>query len=173
METKILEKVAKAFDPQNIDKKAAELANKMTKEGKTLKQASGISDAMENEAYTLAKQYYDQGKYKEAVVLFSALSTLSPERPAYLYGLGSSYHQLKDYINASLGFYGAFSLNANDPMPVYYLADCFVNLGSKEDAIKFLDLTIAIAEGVDKKKYQSLSERCKLIKNSLISNKKN
>ncbi|MBS0623831.1 MAG: tetratricopeptide repeat protein [Verrucomicrobia bacterium] len=165
--TKTLDIVAKAFQPANLAKKANELVEKIQKEKKTFKEASGISDRMENEFYVLAKHYYDQGRYGEAVALFSALSRINPTQYAYLYGLGSCYHQLKDYLNASLGFYGAFSINPEEPMTTYYLADCFVHLGSKDDAVRFLDLTISIAEAVNAQQYASLTERCRLIKDKL------
>lgn len=161
------DKIIKELDPTRLGKRASALADKMEKEGKSLKEAAGITDGMENEIYVLGKNYYDRGLYGEAVTIFEALCRINPTRYPYVFGLASAYHQAKDFINASLGFYTAFTLEPTNPLNTYYLADCMINLDAYEDATNFLELTIGIAEATGEEHYKPLAERCRLIKSSL------
>lgn len=169
MNCKDLDKIMKAMDPNNLEKISTQICEKMEKEGKTLKEAIGINDAMENEVYVLAKHYYELCKYQEAITLFTALCKIDPNNFNYAYGLASAYHQSGDFINASLGYYTSFLIEPTNPLSTYYLADCFMNLQSEEDARNFLDTTICIVEANKDATQYPLAERCKLIKSSLKS----
>lgn len=166
MQDKDMKKILDEMTPDKLNKRAAEL-EALRKQGKTLKEAAGVTDSMENEIYVLAKHYYDQGKYTEAVTIFEALSRINPIKYAYQFGLGSAFYQVHDYINALLGFFGAFRIDPNNPMAPYYVADCFVKLDAHDDAHRFLDLAIAASESTDPEKYRIVAERCKLIKATL------
>lgn len=160
-----------ALTKGDLIEKANALQEKMDKEGLSLKEASGITDDIENELYVLGKYYYDQGSYKHAKTIFLVLNNIRPNKYSYVFALASAYHQLKDYINASLGFYTALTLEPTDPMNAYYLADCFICLEAYKDADRFLDIVISIYETSKKEEYKHLAERCRLIKSSIKGRK--
>lgn len=166
MEKNSLNQVLDGLDEATLEATAAKIVEEMEK-GKSLHEAAGITVSMQEEIYVIAHDYYEQGRYNESLALFQMLARINPNSFRFIYGLASSYHQIKDYINASLGFYTALSLEPSNPMPAFYLADCFLNLESPEDASKFLDMTIAICKMDRSGDYKKLEERCKLIKTSL------
>lgn len=171
MDKQLLDKVLEGLSEENMNATAAQIVAEMEK-GKTLQEAAGITVSMQEEIYIIAHDYYEQGKYAESLALFQMLARINPNSFRFVYGLASSYHQIRDYINASLGFYTALSLEPLNPMPAFYLADCFLNLDAPEDALNFLDMTIAICEEDKKGTFEKLKERCKLIRSSLKTNSK-
>lgn len=138
-------------------------------EGMTLQEATGVSNETLEEIYSLAYGFYNQGKYKESAALFEFLAGASPTTYKYVLGLASSYHQLGAYEEASAGFFIALNIESDNPIPAYYIMDCFLKQNLLEEAEEFAELTIEICE--DRPEYQDLKGRCELIKKSLRSKK--
>lgn len=133
----------------------------MKEKGMTLQEATGISDETLEEIYSLAYGYYNQGKYKESLALFHLLAGSSPTTYKYVLGAAASNYQLGLYEEAALGFFCSLHLNAKDPMPAYYIADCFLQQNLLEEAMEFAKATIILCE--DRPEYDSLKARCELI----------
>lgn len=162
----------KKLDFQNINfdqiaKKAEEIQYKMKKEGTSLREACSVTPEIENDLYVLGKHFYDQGKNKEAGCIFQSLTLFSPNNFDYVYGLASAYHQTGDFVNAAVGFYRSFLLNPKNPLTMYYLSDCFIQLEDPVDALSFLDTTIAMVDSLHEERYQPIKERCILLQNNL------
>lgn len=158
-----------AFKLDLTDKKAADMLAgevlKRMKSGMTVQQAMGVSDETLEEIYSLAYGYYNQGKYKEAIALFQFLSGAAPTVYKYVLGLASSFHQLESYIDAACGFYIALNIEPDNPLPAYYITDCFLKQDLREEAEEFAKFTVKLCG--NKAKYQELKERCELIHKSL------
>lgn len=152
-------------DPEISGKIVEEIIHKMKTEGGTLQEHLGISDEVLEGVYTLAYGYYNQGKYKESVSLFELLVGTSPKTYKYMLGLASSYHQLEYYTEASLAFFIALPLSLGDPLPAYYIADCFMKQNLRKEASEYLDLTIDLCD--NQASYREVKERCILIKKSI------
>lgn len=152
------------LDQEGTQKIAAEVC-KLMKEGMTIQEATGLSDEMLDEVYTLAYGYYNQGKYNESVSLFEFLANTAPKNYKYVFGLASCYHQLKAYDDSAVGFYYAAQLESDNPIPAYYLLDSFLKQNELEAAEEAADITMIICG--DKPEYRDLKERCRLIKESL------
>ncbi|MFC2049475.1 SycD/LcrH family type III secretion system chaperone [Chlamydiota bacterium] len=165
----------KTFEINLADKEAManigeEVLRKMQENpGMTLKEATGVSDEVLEEIYHLAYTFYNQGKYKEAAALFQFLSGASPSTYKYVLGLASCFHQCESYEQAAIGFYIALQTQPDNPIPAYYITDCFLKQDLKEEALEFAEVTLMICE--DKPKYAELSHRCRLIIESLKCNK--
>lgn len=153
-----------------IEKKALLILEKMKTEKKSLKEVLGFNEDFLENLYSLAYGYYNQGRYKESTSLFHLLAGASPTTFKYLFGLASSYYQVKDYENAAHGFFFSIFQAPENPYPSYYLADCFIQMGEIEGAVDFLDAAVEIAEG--KPQYASFAARCLLMKKSLSECKK-
>lgn len=161
----------KPKDLNLLDKEEAEniargVLSKMEENpGMTLREATGISDQVLEEIYHLAYTYYNQGKYEEGAALFQFLSGSSPNTYKYILGLAACFHQCKSYEQAALGFYIALTIEPSNPVPAYYVTDCFLKQGLHEEALEFAQVTVTICE--DKPEYAELSQRCTLIAESL------
>ena len=165
-------------NPNNLNFEDKEVAEKIAREvltkmqenpGMTLKQATGISDQVLEEIYHLAYTYYNQGKHEEGAALFQFLSGASPTTYKYILGLAACFHQCKSYEQAALGFYIALTIEPNNPIPAYYVTDCFLKQGLNDEALEFAEATLLICE--EKPKYAELAQRCSLIVESLKSKK--
>lgn len=170
-----MSKHKKPADLNFLDKEAAEniarevLSTMQKNPGMTLKEATGISDQVLEEIYHLAYTYYNQGKYEEGAALFQFLSGSSPKTYKYVLGLAACFHQCETYEQAALGFYIALTIEPNNPVPAYYVTDCFLKQNLLEEALEFAEVTVMICEG--KPEYAELSQRCTLIAESLKSKK--
>ncbi|MCC5832231.1 MAG: SycD/LcrH family type III secretion system chaperone [Chlamydiales bacterium] len=133
--------------------------------GMTLKDATGISDQSLEEIYSLAYGYYNQGKYKESASLFQFLASCSPNIYKFVLGLASSYHQLGIYQEAVAGFYIALEIEPDNPIPAYYITDCFLKQGLYEEAAEVTEVTIFICE--NRPEFRDLKNRCELIQRTL------
>ncbi|MCH9608546.1 MAG: hypothetical protein S4CHLAM45_11240 [Chlamydiales bacterium] len=167
-----LNTILENLSEESLDSTANELLAEMN-QGKSLQEAAHITPEFQEEIYVIAHDYYNQGKYNEGIALFQMLTYINPESFRFMYGLASSYHQSKDYLHAILGFHTALSLEPLNPLPAYYMSDCFTHLNANEDAIRYLDLSIAICDEEKKnKEFLKIKERCKLLKASLMKQMK-
>lgn len=152
--------------PEFGEKLAQEVLKKMGENpGMTLKDATGISDEALEQVYSLAYNYYNQGKYIESISLFEILTGACPKTYKYVLGLAASYHQIQAYNDAFLGFYIALNLEPENPIPAYYATDCFLKQNLREEAQEFAEMTSCIC--ADRPEYAHLKERCQLILESL------
>lgn len=133
--------------------------------GLSLQQILGLSDLLLEEIYTVAYSFYSQGKYNEAVGLFQILAASKPQCYKYMLGVSSCYHQLKLYNEAAFGFFLAFDVEPENPIPPYYIADSLMKLNQLEESSDFLDITIGICG--NKPEFSILKARCDIMKDSL------
>lgn len=157
-------------DPEKMQAFAEQLREKMAKENKTLQQVIGVKDKTVEELYNVAYNYYNLGKYKEALSLFVFLASLASKNPRYLFGLASTAYQLGYYNDAGIFFFLTLNEDPSHVMATYFLCDVFVKLEQFEEALDGFEHLIHLVK--DKPEYQALSERCKLIREGLLSKKK-
>lgn len=146
-----------------VEKIGEKLLGAMAK-GMTLQEATGISNDALEEIYSLAHTFYTQGKYGESLALFQFLAGAAPTSYNYLFGLASSFHQLKNYADAAVGFMFAFSLEGN-PLASYFAVDSLLKAERKEDARECIEITLEACADIPE--YQELKSKCALIKASL------
>jgi type III secretion system low calcium response chaperone LcrH/SycD len=153
-------------NPEFVEKVAKNILQKMEENpGMTLKDAIGISHSALEQIYSLAYQFYYQGKYAEALSLFEFLAGTSPDNYKYVLGLAASYHQIKAYDEAFAGFYIALHLEPHNPIPAYYATDCFLKQNLNEEALELAELTAEICD--NRPEYAKLKQRCKMIAKTL------
>jgi type III secretion system low calcium response chaperone LcrH/SycD len=158
------------LDKEVLESLAKEVLLKMEENpGMTIQDAIGISDQALEEVYSLAHTFYNQGKYEKALPLFHFLTGTSPKTYKYVFGLAASYHQIEKYEEAVSGFYIAMHLDLGNPIPAYYITDCFLKQNLQQQALAFAELTIELCE--ENPEHMILKNRVKLIKDSLKANK--
>jgi type III secretion system low calcium response chaperone LcrH/SycD len=89
--------------------------------------------------YAIAYNFYENGKYREAVHYFRVLSNIDAPTRKHWMGLGASLHMLKDYEKALAAYSIAALLDNQDPYVHIHAADCCFALEQKERGMKALD----------------------------------
>lgn len=131
-------------------------------EGKLPKDALNISEDLLERLYAYSERLYASGNYAKAQKIFNILRQLSPEDTRFWLGLAASYHKLKNYDMAIVYYYSVLSLDTQDPLPYFYLSDCFEK--KDNDVGVMMALNGLITRAGDNAKYASLVERAKVSK---------
>lgn len=137
----------------------------MVSEFKTPAEAFGMSPKELENMYVFGYNLFKNGKYNDAMLMMRHLMQLDANNPRYALGAGAAYHQMKDYERAN-GFYSlASDLDQENPLPMYYMYDCFKKLNELHCALLMLDNVIARCG--DKPEHAVLKERATLTRASL------
>lgn len=133
-------------------------------EEEVLEMAQGVlptklraSDAQLEEFYHIAYNLYRAGNYEKALPFFHLLIMARPQEARYVRALASTYQMMKDYYQA-IGFYTASTfLDAENPYPHYYSADCWRQLNEPIGAYASLEMGIKAA--ASNPQYKGLLDR--------------
>ena len=125
---------------QKLDtQKIAETVKTLMKDGATLKQIKGVTNAELEAVYSLAYGYYRTGKYDEALKLFQFLVLFDHLNAKYWMGLGAVQQVLKDFQNAIVSYGYCSFLKLDNPKPQLHAAECFLAMGDKRNAASSLE----------------------------------
>ena len=125
---------------QKLDaKKIADTVKTLIKDGATLKQLKGVTNAELEAVYSLAFSYYRIGKFDEAFKLFQFLVLFDHLNAKFWFGLGATQQALKDYQNAVVSYGYCSFLKLDNPKPQLHAAECFLALGDKRNAASSLE----------------------------------
>lgn len=95
--------------------------------------------------YTLAFDFYENGKYREAINFFRFLTTIDHMNKKHWIGLGASLQMLKDYEKAIEAYALATLLDEQDPHAPLYAAECCFSMGDRERGMQALDSADGLA----------------------------
>lgn len=137
-----------------------DVIGKILFEGILPKDALGISrDQMDN-LYSQAYHMYNTGKYADACHLFKVLALCDRTEPKYMIGMAASQHLMKDYKDAVQSYLLSATLDPENPMPYYHVADCCIQLKDTASAMVFLEMAINKARTNE---HTELKERSQLV----------
>lgn len=155
-------------------KQVKEIFTKVLEQDMKLKDAMGMDDRTVEGFYAYAYGQYENGKYKEALALFQFLRSLDESDPKFYLAIGACLHKLKRYKPATYAYMGAGMMNPKDPLPFYYMADCYLQLDRKQSAAVSLQITIDRAQL--NPIYKAIQDKCELMldamKNDIVMPKK-
>ena len=114
--------------------KIAERVKAIMKDGATLKQLKGVTNAELEAVYSLAFGYYQTGRFDEALKLFQFLVLFDHLNKKYWMGLGAAQQVLKDFQSAIVSYGYCSFLDLKNPKPQLHAAECFLALGDKRSA---------------------------------------
>ncbi len=126
----------------------AKAMGKSIKEGVDPAEASGMTSEKFEWLYAQAYSIYKAGKYRDAIALFKFLATMNPSVSKYYLGLGACYFMLKDYETALFPYLAAANIDKQSPIPLYYVAECFLKLNNKVAALKAYEQLLEIFDRV-------------------------
>lgn len=124
-------------------------------------EAMGFTPEMVEELYAQGYHYFQSGKFKEALNFFTMVDQMAAGTdPRFMFAIAATHHQMKNYKEAA-GFYMFYeALHPTDPLPYYYLYDCFKHLNQPEMALNSLRGASRLAAKIPK--YASLKAKIDL-----------
>lgn len=134
-----------------------ELATLFLNGGFTLRQAKGISEHDMESIYSIGYTFYNNGKYKEAIQIFSFLTLFDHFNKKYWLALGCARQMNKEYDFALRAFMSANMHDINDPIPYVRMAECMIMLEGPESAERALNEAITLFG--DKPRYKEDKEQ--------------
>ena len=134
---------------QTIDKEIREIGKKLFQDGATLGELKGITRRELNAVYQMGLGFYNTGRYDDAEKVFTFLVMFDHLEPKYWMAAGAVQQVKKNFEKAKAAYVQAAMLDIHSPKPQYYVAECYLALGQKEDAIASLDTLLEYCNGED------------------------
>jgi type III secretion system low calcium response chaperone LcrH/SycD len=126
---KIIEDTMKTMDSklsQEDKLKYRKIFKQILKNGKKPSEVLGFSPEMIEHMYAYGYRLFNLGNYKKALHVFIGLSLLDRTDPRFNMALGAAYHKLKKYVKAVNFYYKCSQQELDNPMPHFYMYDCFL-----------------------------------------------
>lgn len=162
---KVMDKAGE--DLKEKDRVAFEkLLNDVLAEGKSPKESLKISPRYMESLYAYAYNFFTHGKFKDSLLLMRFLMDIDQENPRYPLACGAAYQQMKDYEMAAGYYLVAFHLDQQDPIPLYYMYECFKNQNDMYSAMMMLNSIVTIA--ADRPEHAVLKERVERTRQTLV-----
>ena len=134
---------------QTIDKEIREIGKKLFQDGATLGEIKGFMPEEMNAVYQMGLGFYNTGRYDDAEKVFTFLVMFDHLEPKYWLAAGAVQQVKKNFEKAKAAYVQAAMLDIHSPKPQYYVAECYLALGQKEDAIASLDTLLEYCNGED------------------------
>ena len=148
---------------ESITQAMSDYADKVLQGKSTVYQARGIDRQAMHSLYSVARSFYENGKYEDAVRIFRQLCFYDHNNVHYWIGLGYGLKMLKEYKQAltSLSYVLSY-LDSGDKSSEVYLqiAECCSFLDRLEEAKEYV--TEAMKGG-----NQSIKDRASVLRNAL------
>jgi len=142
---KLIHESIQQFDlkiPDEDKGKFEEIMNKIFIERQKPRDVLGFSEEMMEHLYQYGYRLYDNGNYKKAANVFLGLTVYDPYEARFAMALGASSHRIKNFRDATKYYLRAGMLDPKDPLPFYYMYDCYSQAGSLSDAEICLEVVI-------------------------------
>lgn len=136
------------------------ILNEMISEDLLNAKTLNINEGNAKKIYEEAYQMYLNGKFEEAKGLFSFLLIYQRNNPNFHYAFATCCYLRKEYEPAIMHFMEAGLLDAKNPLPDFYAADCFLQLKDPVSAVIALKRTIQKSIGPE---YLDIKHRSGLI----------
>ena len=147
----------------DLDKDIKDLAKKLFQDGATLGEVKGITRRELNAVYQMGLGFYNTGRFDDAEKVFTFLVMFDHLEPKYWTAVGAVQQVKKNFEKAKAAYSQAALLDIHSPKPQYYVAECFLALGQKDDALASLDSLLDNCTGADEvtKQFRAMAEELK------------
>lgn len=110
--------------------------------GGVLGDVSGLDGRDYEAVYTLGHNFYAQGKYQEAMRIFSFLVMHNHMERRFVNAFASSLQMVGGYKDA-INYYGiAYAMDPRDSAPTFHSCECLISMGMKAQAKEGLGMII-------------------------------
>ena len=148
---------------EELDKNIKEVAKKLFEDGATLGELKGITPRELNAVYQMGLGFYNTGRYDDAEKVFTFLVMFDHLEPKYWTAVGAVQQVKKNFEKAKAAYTQAALLDIHAPKPQYYVAECFLALGQKDDALASLDSLLENCTGTNEvtQQFRAMAEELK------------
>lgn len=148
---------------EELDNEIKDVAKKLFQDGATLGELKGITPRELNAVYQMGLGFYNTGRYDDAEKVFSFLVMFDHLEPKYWLAAGAVQQVKKNFEKAKAAYVQAAMLDIHGPKPQYYVAECYLALGQKDDALASLETLLEYCNGQDEvtKEYRAKAEALK------------
>jgi len=142
----IIDEIAVGKDPQTKadGKLIASLIEKMCKGECAIRDILGLDDKQMDGLYAMGYNFYQAGKYDDALKIFRALCVFDQLEPKHWIGMGATLQMLKKYEDAANAYGFAAIMNCHDPRPSFHAAECYIALNDREKAEAALNSVVEL-----------------------------
>lgn len=152
------------LDPELDAKNCASAMEALEKIHKGLmlpKEALGFSADIMGALEGMAYNYYNAGKYNEAIRTYKTLRILDPMQYKYTLGIALAFHRMEMFYEALANYALSSHLAPNDPFPYFHMADCLLKMNNKKGAMQALKK--AVNRSGDMQEFADIKKRAKMI----------
>lgn len=149
----------------DIGKNTEQVTTKFVQDGFTPKDVLNMSDVQLEGLYAQAYNFYQTGRYKDAVQIFRLLMMFNPNEAKYCLGLAACYHLLKEYDNAVQIYTMLSIIETENPIPFYHMSDCYIAMNDTLSAIVSLEMALSRVRG--RAEFKMLEDRASLTLDAL------
>lgn len=132
-----------------------------------------LNQEEKNYLYNLGVEKIQIGDYLNAYKFYTILVMIEPKNSLYIKALAGVLHSQQKYEEAILRYHESYELleTADNSDNLYYIADCYINLGNKDKAKLILeDFLLNIRDNQNlQQKYERIIKRAKLIIKGIIN----
>ena len=148
---------------EELDNEIKDVAKKLFEDGATLGELKGITPRELNAVYQMGLGFYNTGRYDDAEKVFSFLVMFDHLEPKYWLAAGAVQQVKKNFEKAKAAYVQAAMLDIHGPKPQYYVAECYLALGQKDDALASLETLLEYCNGQDEvtKEFRAKAEALK------------
>ena len=148
---------------EELDNEIKDVAKKLFQDGATLGELKGITPRELNAVYQMGLGFYNTGRYDDAEKVFSFLVMFDHLEPKYWLAAGAVQQVKKNFEKAKAAYVQAAMLDIRNPKPQYYVAECYLALGQKDDALASLETLLEYCNGQDEvtKEFRAKAEALK------------
>jgi type III secretion system low calcium response chaperone LcrH/SycD len=129
------------------------------------KEALGVTPKMMEMIYQQAYNYFQAGKYQDALTIFNVLRSIDITDSRYKFDIAACYHYMHDYKSAAANYLIYREMDPLNPQTAFHLYDCFLKANLPTSALFYLKEALVLA-GMDAK-YAGLKEKIQLEENYL------
>ena len=134
---------------EELDNEIKDVAKKLFQDGATLGELKGITPRELNAVYQMGLGFYNTGRFDDAEKVFTFLVMFDHMESKYWMAAGAVQQVKKNFEKAKSCYVQAAMLDIHSPKPQYYVAECYLALGQKDDALASLDTLLEYCTGAD------------------------
>ena len=148
---------------EELDKNIKEVAKKLFEDGATLGELKGITPRELNAVYQMGLGFYNTGRFDDAEKVFTFLVMFDHMESKYWMAAGAVQQVKKNFEKAKSCYVQAAMLDIHSPKPQYYVAECYLALGQKDDALASLDSLLENCTGTNEvtQQFRAMAEELK------------
>ncbi|OUS27682.1 CesD/SycD/LcrH family type III secretion system chaperone [Gammaproteobacteria bacterium 45_16_T64] len=117
--------------------------------GVPVKDAKGIDEKSIEACYGVAFNFYQSGRFSDALDVFKFLCLISPYDQKYVLGLAACRQMEKQYKEAIEAYSFAMVLDCNDPIPPFRAAECHMAMGNMQEALSGFTAAYEWSAGIE------------------------